>query len=762
MLQIDFLKELTVPSPTSSIAIDARQQTFVINLRSSYYALRVLDDGHVVHVGSGPSAGPMALSHLDQYGDADYVWDGQGRNWEIPAFGDVSYHHAAIKVAFPEPPPSMAAGDAPNLPVRDLRLRFERHEIRTDATPAYAPAHGRVPPKAAVSRETLVLHLQDKEYDFRCRLFYRVTPEHDIIERWIEVENNTDRAVTVEALAFGTLNFPPGAYELTRAAGAWARELATVRQALEQGETVLRHQGLNTGHAVNPFFLLNERGKATEDAGVVRFGALAFSGNWYLQFESLLTDALRVHGGYEPDGFELILQPGEIHTTPAFVHGSAADGYGGASRRLHGFARDYVLPSAYDAYAQEGGFRPVLYNGWEASYFDLSIDGQIKLARLAAEIGVEMFCVDDGWFGGRRHDRAGLGDWTVSADVFPTGLTPLINEVKRLGMRFGLWVEPEMVNPDSDLYRAHPDWALHYPGRPRTEMRQQLILDFGRPEVVAYILDALEALVTEYDISFFKWDMNRYVSEPGSVAGQAIWRKHVEGVYHIMDTLRRNHPGLEIESCSGGGGRIDLGIMARTDQFWTSDNTDAYDRVTIQDGCSLAYPTRAMMCWVTHEHNHQTGRHASLDFRFDVAMRGGLGIGASLNDLSADELAIYRRKIAFYKTIRPIVQGGDLYRLATVSDLSASTFSVWQSVLPDRSQSVYSSVVVHQLLGHYIPTLPLRGLDPEATYAATDDAGKELGRYSGSQLMTLGLPGDQRFGGLGASTRSRTVLLTRI
>lgn len=732
------------------IIVGSDPTRFVFVLRTSFYALKVLPSGEVLHVGSGPlPPGPGAaplFEDLEAYEEPNFPWDGQGTRFELPAYGDVNYHSIVLKAAFPEPAGELRPGEARNLPVRDLRLRYHSHRIQDDATQGLAPAHA-LSARSGARRETFVLRLKDEAYDFFATLYYRLTPEHDIIERWIELENATGMALEVETLGFATLHLPNGEYELTRPAGAWAREFVTTRQRLEQGSLVVSQLGLNTGHASNPYFLMNQCGAAIEEAGVVYFGALAYSGNWSLEFEALPTGAVRVHGGYERTDFALTLAAGERHVTPAFVHGCCAEGWGGASRRLHRFVREYIVPNGDE-------LRPVLYNSWEATYFDLSIEGQILLARLAASVGVELFVVDDGWFGGRRHDRAGLGDWVVSRAVFPQGLKPLIEEVRRLGMKFGLWVEPEMVNPDSDLYRAHPDWVLHFPGRPRTESRTQLVLDFGRAEVVEHIFDALDVLCRENEIDFVKWDMNRYATEPGSPAGKAIWRQHVAGVYRTMDRLRERHPRLSIQSCSGGGGRIDLGVLARADQVWTSDNTDACDRVGIQDGFSLAYPPRVMESWVTHEVNHQTGRRLPLDLRFDVAMRGVLGIGSSLNQLPPEELKAYARKIAFYKKIRPIVQRGDLYRLSAAP-------SVWESVLPDASQAVYSIVVLEHRLGVHRAAARLRGLTAEAYYRITDESGELRGRYRGFQLMTLGLPGDTVFGGLGCSLRSRTVLLER-
>jgi alpha-galactosidase len=295
-----------------------------------------------------------------------------------------------------------------------------------------------------------------------------------------------------------------------------------------------------------------------------------------------------------------------------------------------------------------------------------------------------------------------------------------------------------MVNPDSDLYRLHPDWVLHFPGRPRTTARNQLILDFGRPaEVVEHIFSLLDALVERYSIAFFKWDMNRLATEPGSVAGKAIWRRHVEGVYRIMDRLRQRHPGLDIQTCSGGGGRIDLGMFGRTDQAWVSDNTDAFDRVRIQEGFSLAYPARCMEAWVTHEKNHITQRVTPLNLRFDVAMRGALGIGSSLNELSQAELAEYASFIQFYKMIRPVVQGGELYRLERLEEFDAS---VIEYVLPDGSEAVYSEVLRDHQVGVFRPAALLKGLQSRLVYMVLDRSNTEVYRATGYELMVQGIP----------------------
>jgi alpha-galactosidase len=382
--------------------------------------------------------------------------------------------------------------------------------------------------------------------------------------------------------------------------------------------------------------------------------------------------------------------------------------------------------------------RPVLYNSWEATSFQVSQDDQGRLAELAARLGVECFVVDDGWFTGRDHDRAGLGDWTADPVKFPDGLGPLIERVNGLGMRFGLWVEPEMVSPDSALYRAHPDWVYHFANRSRSEHRNQLVLNLARPDVAEWVYRTLDGLLRENHIQFIKWDMNRPFSEPGwpGAAGEnpeRAWVEHVHSLYAILDGLRGAHPGVEFESCSGGGGRVDLGILRRVDQVWTSDNTDAWDRVLIQEGFTQAYPPQAMMAWVTDSPNFLTGRRLPLRFRFHVAMAGALGIGGNLLHWSERELAEAAELVALYKDIRPVIQRGRLYRLASVL---AGPFGASQYVAGDGSRAVVLAWWGPHQLRPRLHRLRLAGLDPAARYLE-EGTGTE---HAGAVLMQHGLP----------------------
>jgi alpha-galactosidase len=470
----------------------------------------------------------------------------------------------------------------------------------------------------------------------------------------------------------------------------------------------------------------------------VWFGALAWSGNWKLVVEESPVHQVRITGGYNDFDFSYPLNPGEHLDTPTYFGGFSANGFGGASRCMHRLELNEILPDH-----GRPRVRPVLYNSWEATEFKVNETGQEALAEKAAKIGVERFVMDDGWFGVRDNDRAGLGDWFVNPKKFPNGLQPLIKSVNSLGMDFGLWFEPEMVNPASQLYRLHPDWVMHFPDRPRSEARNQLVLNMARNDVKEYIFKAVDQVLTDNNIKFIKWDMNRHFGEPGwpevSVAQQKeIWIKYVRNVYEIMDRLRAKHPGLEIESCSGGGGRVDLGVLQRTDEVWTSDNTEAFDRLTIQEGFTYAYAPKVMMAWVTDVPN-MNGRSTPLDYRFLVAMQGSLGIGANLNKWSEADFNLARKMIAYYKNVRQTVQLGAVYRLFSPRE---SNLTANQYVSNDGKQAILFAFLHSQQFRNPVPTVYLRGLAPDGIYKVTKIDNKLLDQnetYSGSYLMNHGL-----------------------
>nr|WP_189191437.1 alpha-galactosidase [Streptomyces albiflavescens] len=561
-----------------------------------------------------------------------------------------------------------------------------------------------------VDEGELELAFRDRLYPLHVALHYRVRGDTDVIERWTVVRNAGEEPVTLLRADSAAWTLPPlRDYRLSHVTGQWSAESQLRRGRLPYGETVLTSRRGITSHHANPWVMLDS-GEATEEHGRVWSAALAWSGSWRITAQRTPDGRAGLTAGVGHDGTNVPLSPGEEFTSPPLMGLCSDGGFGAASRAWHSYTLGHVLPHPDE-------LAPVLYNSWEATGFDVDEVGQKALAERAAELGVELYVVDDGWFGARRSDRAGLGDWTPAPDRFPEGLAPLVETVHRLGMSFGLWVEPEMVNPDSELYRRHPDWVLHFTDRPRSELRNQLVLNFARRDVADWAYDWLTRLVGDHGIDFLKWDMNRAFSEAGwpdrQDGADRLGPQYVRNLYDVVDRLRADHPALRIESCSGGGGRVDLGILSRTDQAWASDNTDAADRMWIQHGYGQVYPARTMGSWVTDVPNQLTGRTVPLRFRFHVAMAGALGIGGDLTRWSEEELREGAALVAQYKKVRPLVQHGRLDRLSPPCD---DAVSVVQYTAADASETL---LLAHRrLTRHGAPDLPirLRGLTPSARY----------------------------------------------
>ena len=533
----------------------------------------------------------------------------------------------------------------------------------------------------------LSILMKDISREVYVTLDYQADAETGILRRSAKIENRTAAPFTIEQVAAATWNLPRGTdYRLRYLTGRWAAEWNVQEQPIHPGKTLLESRRGTTGAQNNPWFAIDHDTTTDQDEGSVWFGALGWSGSWQIAIEQDALQQIRVTGGPNAFDFGYLLKPGETFATPTFFGGYSDHGIGGASRLMHRFEVDSLLP-----HHPTPKLRPVLYNSWEATGFNVDEAGQMALAEKAASIGVERFVMDDGWFGQRKTDHAGLGDWYVNPQKFPHGLKPLIDKVHSLNMDFGLWVEPEMVNPDSDLYRKHPDWVLNFPDRPHTEARNQLVLNLARPDVRAYVFAFLDKLLTENDIAFLKWDYNRNWSEPGwsAVAPDAqknVYVDFVRNFYSILSELRQKHPNVEIESCSGGGSRVDLGVMQYTDEVWPSDNTDAFDRLLIQNGFTYAYTPGIMMAWVTDSPTWVNQRSLSLEYRFLSSMQGSLGIGANLNKWTPEDFDKAKQMVGTYKSIRETIQRGALYRLITPEHDSEQ--SVTETVSRDGKQAV--------------------------------------------------------------------------
>ncbi|MEV6991948.1 alpha-galactosidase [Streptomyces sp. NPDC093228] len=687
----------------ASVVVDRERRVWSLSTQHTTYALHATEDGKLVQLHWGVRLAPAEAAGLASrpYTTAPYDLPLDIEE-QLPVDGGLRWGVPSLQVTF-------TGG------VRSLELALVSDHIEQEP-------HG----------TRLDLVLADTHFPFTVVLHYRVREDCDVVERWTTLRHTGggDTPVTVHRADSGNWLLPElPDYRYSAVWGAWSAENQLRREPLPRGELTFGSRHGLTSHHANPWIMLDD-GTATEDRGEVWTVALAWSGTWRLTAQRRFEGRVAVSAGFGHEGVTWRLQPGEELTTPSALGAYSEGGFGAASRAWHGYARQYVLPLAQEV-------RPVLYNSWEAVAFDVEEEGQLEIARKAADLGVELFVMDDGWFGRRVDSSAGLGDWWPNPERFPEGLDRLADEVRRLGMGFGVWVEPEMVNPDSDLYRTHPDWVLHHPHRRRDEVRTQLVLNFAREDVREWAFGWLDKLVGDHGITFLKWDMNRAFSQAGWPAREKdgdgdqdrLWIDHTRNVYAVMDRLRANHPDLRIESCAGGGGRVDFGILARTDEVWTSDNTDAFHRQSIQHGFSQVYPAGVMAAWVT-----DAGR-APLAYRFHVAMAGVLGIGGNLHQWSPEDIAEARELVARYKDIRATVQHGEQYRLGAEPGRGLSAI-----------QYVYGDEVA-VLLFHPHPEvrpapglLRLAGLDADAVYQEYTGADAAGPKATGRVLMSVGLP----------------------
>ncbi|HUB52818.1 MAG TPA: alpha-galactosidase [Terracidiphilus sp.] len=707
----------------ATVSFDQSQQVFRLDAGNTTYAFGVNARGELQQMYWG---GRLAASDTFSQPVAAREWASFDDSYsntpqEYAGWGAGLFVEPALKITF-------ADGN------RDLVLHYESHTIKADGVDVV---------------------LKDIERPIYVTLHYSMDAATGVLARSATIENRGREPVTVEQAAAAAWRLPAAHYTLNYLTGRWAGEWNLTQETLDAGARVIESRRGSTGHQANPWFAL-QLGDSDENNGEVWFGALAWSGSWRITIERDQLDSVRVTGGFNPFDFGFVLHPGEKLESPVFCGGYTNQGLGGASRLLHKFELTRILPrTAATQQSPTPKPRPVIYNSWEATEMNVSEAGQMALAEKAAALGVDRFVMDDGWFGQRKTDHAGLGDWYVNPEKFPHGLKPLIDKVHSLGMSFGLWVEPEMVNPDSDLYRKHPDWVLNFPGRPRTEQRNQLVLNLARPDVRDYVLGFLDKLLTDNDISLLKWDYNRNWSEPGwdqMPAGEqkAVYVDFTQNLYAILDELRKRHPNIEIEDCSGGGGRIDLGILRYVDQVWPSDNTDPFDRLSQQDGFTYAYTPQIMMAWVTDSpHWLNNGRTTSLTYRMLSSMQGSLGIGANIAKWNGDDTATVKRLIAAYHQVQSTIVQGDLYRL--ISPRNGSEFSATQTVNGDKSQSVVFAFIHSTQQGRGFPLLKLKGLDPARQYTVSAIEGK-LGSgspaaASGAWWMNHGMEMDEGFRG---------------
>ena len=617
---------------------------------------------------------------------------------EYSAWGGARFKECALKVSF-------ADGN------RDLKLHFASFSL---------------------NGETLDVVLKDDFYPLWVTLHYAVFPENDVIRRSVTIRNETEGRVTVERIASAVLHLPgKRPFRMHNVSGSWSGEQQPFCQTLESGSMIFESRKGSTAHGNSPYCIA-EQG-CTEFSGDAYFAALEYSGNFKVCASRGADHRTQVLLGINDFDFAYILDPHAALDAPPVFFGFTEQGFSGVSNTVNRFALDHIFPKAF---AEKP--LPVLYNSWEALEFDVNIENQMALVQKAADMGIELFVMDDGWFGARKNDRAGLGDWFVNREKFPDGLAPLIDCVNRAGMDFGLWVEPEMVNPDSDLYRAHPDWVYHFPNRKNRLLRSQLVLNLTLDEVQDYLYDRLSVLLRENNIRYIKWDMNRSLTEVWSSAlpperqGE-VYHRYVLGVYEFAERLRRDFPQMLIEGCSGGGGRFDGGMLYYTPQIWCSDNTDAIDRLRIQYGTSFCYPVSTMGAHVSAVPNGTTGRVTPLETRGVVAMAGTFGYEMDLNECTPEEKEIVRRQTAQFKEWYDLIQNGDHYRLS--DPFQNGPYTAWEQVSPDKREALVSVVTGPFRGAPPLTALRIKGLDPALRYQVNGG-----GSWPGDVLMYAGYP----------------------
>lgn len=669
---------------------------WTIHTKSSVYQVIVNENNEVIPVYFGDAAQGVFTKKYP-------LW--MNRVQEVPVRGGFANKTPAIEVVFSDN-------------VRDIELKFETGEIiNVDGYP------------------TLKITQKDKIYPLQIISFLRVIPQWDIIEKWIEVVNTGKKnIIRIENLQSASLSLPADAYELSYKSGYWGHEYQPQTTPLTPGIKTLQVKDFKSYGM--PFFMVGKEGTIRDTYGPLWFGTLQYSGNWRLDFDKAPEGELQIVGGINFWDTWWNLKPSEHFVTPKFIIGYTTEGKEGVAHNLSGYEKELVMPKN-----TKDKERPVLYNSWYATTFNVNEKDQLALAATAKSLGVEMFVIDDGWFKGRVNDNGGLGDWTVDLHKFPEGLNPMIKKINDIGLDFGLWVEPEMVNQNSDLYRAHPDWVLNFPNRTRHETRNQLMLNLAREDVYNYLHTSLFDLLKQHNIKYLKWDMNRALSEPGWPSAppemqREVRIRYVQNLYRLIDELRKDFPAIWFENCSSGGGRVDMGMLSRTDVFWASDNTDPIDRLFIQYSYLGTFPANTMISWTTDEDHHQ--QQPSLAYKFDVAMSGVLGVGYDITKWTNEEKALATEKIARYKQIRPLIHNGILHRLVSPYEHNRCAL---QFVSKDRKEAVLCLYNLNENMeGTTNDTrssniLQLRGLDPEAFYKLEGD--DQL--YKGLYLMKVGI-----------------------
>ena len=709
-----------------SIAIDNENRIFSLNTAHTTYQLFADEHGFLRHLYYGPSVGSFDMRYTEFFSDCgfspnpgqihmqrDFSLDTRPQEYTGCGIGD--YRISCL---------SLANGDGSY----SADFRYVGHSVLNGkySIPGLPASYG------SEGGETLQIDLEDPVTGLKLALLYGVFAEKDVITRCAVIKNSGNAPVKLYKAASACLDIPFGKWDLIHFQGRHCMERMPERAPVPHGIMTIGSDRGTSSHQHNPFVILAAP-ETCEDFGQCYGAMLVYSGNFKIEAECSQLQTTRLVLGISDRGFAWTLEPGEAFHTPEVLLSFTEKGLGSLSRCYQDFLAEHICRGTYRDIP-----RPILINNWEATYFDFNGEKLLSIAKQAKELGVEMLVLDDGWFGKRDSDFSGLGDWYVNEKKLGCTLNHLIQQLRDMGLDFGIWVEPEMVSPDSDLYRAHPDWALSVPGRTPVQGRSQLVLDMGRREVVEYLYGCLSDLLRSHDIRYVKWDMNRSLTDvysrvlPPERQGEAAHR-YMLGLYGLLERLTTEFPQVLFEGCSGGGGRFDAGMLHYFPQIWCSDDTDAVERLKIQYGTSFGYPIRTMGSHVSAVPNHQTGRTTPLNTRAIVAMSGSFGYELDPGKLGDGEKEEIRGQIERFFQHRDLIFYGDYYRLTNA--MTDDFFTAWQFAAKDGSAALLNVVVVAPKANPYPIHVWLKGLHPEAMYKET-----ETGRvYSGAALMYGGI-----------------------
>lgn len=709
-----------------SIRYDEANRIFELDTRNTSYRIGIVDEeGFVGHIYYGQKIRPQKCDQFLRTCEAPFVPSKNNRErcsfmdtfpTEYSGNGIGDYRESCIAV-------KTANGS------RTVDLKFVDYDIVNGK-----PGISGLPASFAGEEEiqTLVVHMMDGGCGIDVDLIYSVFEDEDVITRSVSVKNAGDRDIRLTKVYSACIDMDDEDFEMLTLHGSWARERQIERRPIAYGKQSVSSLRGESSHQDHPFMAWMTKG-TDQTTGDVYGMHFVYSGNFIAQIEKSQFDSIRAVMGIHSEGFEWWLTPGETFTAPEVVLTYSHDGLGQMTRNLHDFYRCHMIRSRY--LHQK---RPVLINNWEATYFDFDTDKLLAIAKSAAEHGIEMLVMDDGWFGHRNDDATSLGDWFVNENKIKGGLKHLVDEVNKLGLKFGIWMEPEMISPDSELYRKHPDWAFAVPERTATLSRNQYVLDLSRKEVRDYVYECVHNVISSANIEYVKWDMNRQLTDIGSVEftedrqGELAHR-YVLGVYELQERLVNDFPDLLLENCSGGGARFDPGMLYYSPQIWCSDDTDAIERLSIQEGTELIYPLSTMGAHVSDCPNHTVGRSTPFMTRAHVALAGTFGYELDITKISEEERAMIPEQVSMYHKYNDLVREGDYYRVASYRE--NGLYDCWMVVAKDKSEALVTYVQVLGRPNVHSRKIKLLGLDVTAGYRL--DGTEKV--YGGDLLMNAGM-----------------------